>query len=168
MPPLTAPPATSGRFCRLQNHKRMIGIFLNRGFLATYLANAKNDAENHPEVRFQRENEGQNLRNGPEVDRRRQSAPDIARAKRAVEMLARSARERTSVPCSRGASATQATTERPRRAGYSKNLATPTGMHWRMRPTNSTSSKSMPRSNQWRVQPAQPFEKKSRQNPVSP
>ena len=61
-----------------------------------------------------------------------------------------------------------AATERPRRAGYSKNLATPTGMHWRMRPTSSASSKSMPWSNQWRVQPAQPFEKKSRQNPVSP
>lgn len=48
-----------------------------------------------------------------------------------------------------------------RATSYSKNLATPTGMHWRMRPTSSASSKSMPWSNQWRVQPAQPFEKKS-------
>ena len=53
-------------------------------------------------------------------------------------------------------------TEHPRRASYSKNLATPTGMHWRMRPTSSAFS------NQWRVQPAQPFEKNSRQNSVSP
>ena len=30
------------------------------------------------------------------------------------------------------------------RASYSKNLATPTGMHSRMRPTSSASSKSMP------------------------
>lgn len=76
----------------------MIGIFLTRGFVATYFANAKNDAENHPEVRFQRENEGQNLRNGPEVDRRQQPAPDIAHAKRAAEMFTQSARERTPVP----------------------------------------------------------------------
>lgn len=61
-----------------------------------------------------------------------------------------------------------AATGRARAASYSKYLATPTGMHWRMRPTSSASSKSMPWSNQWRVQPAQPFEKKSKQNPVPP
>ena len=55
-----------------------------------------------------------------------------------------------------------------RATSYSKYLAAPTGMHWRMRPTSSASSKSIPWSNQWRVQPAQPFEKKSRQTPFPP
>ena len=61
-----------------------------------------------------------------------------------------------------------ATTACARAASYSKYLATPTGMHWRIRPISSASSKSMPWSNQWRVQPAQPFEKKSRQTPFPP
>ena len=37
------------------------------------MANAKNYAKNHPEVQFQSENQSQNLRNRPEVDRRQQS-----------------------------------------------------------------------------------------------
>lgn len=99
--------------------------------------------------------------------------------------LSRCQRKRAFVPCSlerQQASATDgtrtngkrlrqrehATTACARAASYSKYLAAPTGMHWRIRPTNSVSSKSIPWSNQWRVQPAQPFEKKSRQNPVFP
>ena len=41
-----------------------------------------------------------------------------------------------------------AATGRARAASYSKYLAAPTGMHWRIRPTSSASSKSMPWSNQ--------------------
>ena len=74
-------PATSGRFCRLRKHECVHGIFLTRGFLAAYLANAKMTRENHPEVRFQSENEGQNLRNRPEVNQRRQPCPGYKRAR---------------------------------------------------------------------------------------
>ena len=68
-------PATSGLFCRLRNPERIIGIFLNRGFTAAYLTNTKIARENRPEVQFQSENQGQNLRNRPEVNWRRQKAP---------------------------------------------------------------------------------------------
>lgn len=73
--PANRAPATSGLFCRLRKHKRMIGVFLTRDFPAAYLANAKNYAKNHPEVQFQSENQSQNLRNRPEVDRRQQLRP---------------------------------------------------------------------------------------------
>ena len=75
-------------------------------------------------------------------------------------------RTRLCPPCPLSVQASAAT-GRARTASYSKYLAAH-GMHWRIRPISSASSKSMPWSNQWRVQPAQPFEKKSRQNPVSP
>lgn len=115
--------------------------------------------------------------------RRRKQGTEVC--SRQCGALSRCQRKRAFVPCSlerQQASATDgtrtngkrlrqrehATTACARAASYSKYLAAPTGMHWRIRPTNSVSSKSMPWSNQWRVQPAQPFEKKSRQNPVSP
>ena len=67
--------ATSGRFCRLRIYERIIGIFLTRSFLAAYLTNAKMTRDNRPEVRFQGENRGQNLRNRPEVNWRQQKSP---------------------------------------------------------------------------------------------
>ena len=75
-------PATSGRFCRPQNYECVHGIFLTRGFVATYLANAKMTRENRPEVRFQGENRRQNLRNRPDVDQWRQLRPGHSRTTR--------------------------------------------------------------------------------------
>ena len=109
-------PATSGLFCRLRNPERIIGIFLNRGFTAAYLTNTKIARENRPEVQFQSENKGQNLRNRPEVDRRRQPCPGYKRVRMsrgrgcgpdwaglgwAGKMFAQSERDHASVPCSR-------------------------------------------------------------------
>ena len=176
------PPASSGRFRRLRIYERTHGISLTRGFVAAYLTNARMTRENRPEVRFRSENEGKNLRNRPEVARRRPSLGYSTAAGRRLQAAAaglqaggcglRAAgcglRKRSHDPRVNTPPSPVHARHIPRRAGYSKNLAIPTGMHWRMRPTSSASSKSMPWSNQWRVQPAQPFEKNSRQNSVSP